>query len=145
MYGPKLPELRGKHHPETEVDVAAFGGVAAIGSTAVGGAVAPTATANHAEGARIISNTTATRITFIPIVTPFPHIPAHVVQTQPVGAFGAYRVRLAVGITAIPGIALQAAFAVGASPFGAIGRAASGGILPLCLSGQSVVLSCQAI
>ena len=53
MYGPKLPELRGKCHPETEEVVAGVGGVAvAIGNTAVGGAVGPTAAAIHAAGAR---------------------------------------------------------------------------------------------
>ena len=53
MYGPKLPELRGKHHPETEAAAGEAGAVAeAIGSTAVGGVPAKTAAARHAVGAR---------------------------------------------------------------------------------------------
>ena len=52
MYGPKLPKLRGKCHPETEVVEAVVGGEeVAIGNTAVGGVVVPTAAAIHAVGA----------------------------------------------------------------------------------------------
>ena len=145
MYGPKLPKLRGKRHPETEDEVAEVGGeVVAIGNTAAGGAVVPTAAATHAVGARCRSlwiGLAATAVIAFPVATPLPHIPAHIEQTQPIRTFGPYRVSLAVGITAIPGIAPQAAFAVGASPFGTTGGSTTCRILPFGLGGQSVVLS----
>lgn len=121
----------------------------AVQRSRVAGTVAPASAARHARGTggrplRIVAGTFAVVLLSIQIGTPFPNIARHIVDAQIVGLFSADDLRLASGISTIPGVITKGRFIACPCPFLRL-SAAAGGIFPLGLSWQTIFFAALGI
>ena len=105
------------------------------------GVVAPAAPTIHAENARRWSfriGLGRTAVITIPILTPFPHITAHIIDAQAVWRLGCNIVGFTTTVIIIP---CHIADIIASSIFGTAATPTTGGIFPLSLGGQTEVLA----